>query len=137
MEFHIEKYLSESRLREIAEEEFRAHVRDRAEDYFQRVVTNGCYHSVERLVDDALGGKLDQLITEKTTKVINELSSYTVFDGDGDFRGSKPYGRQLIIKALDENRDLIKERIAKFIKDLSDHDALRVLEAEYPAKQEA
>lgn len=126
----VQRHLSAETMAEIAADEWRSICRD----YFARIghtvaIGNVAYPIVRQAVDEALGGNAAQLISEKALEVINGLSSYTVFHAPDiyDNRPSKSW--ELLQKAVAENQDALRERIAHHIHNMSKSEALMIIKA--------
>lgn len=124
----IERHLSDAELKEIAAEEWREMCRD----YFSRIghgvaIGNVAYPMVRQAVDEALGGKADELIAQKAVEIIKDLSAYTVFHAPNIYDREPSDSWKLLQKAVIENADLLRERVAHHIHNLSKSDALDII----------
>jgi hypothetical protein len=124
----FERHLSDVEMKEIAAEEFR----QMCQDYFSRIghtvaIANVAYPIVRKAIDEALGGAVDKLIAEKAIGVINSLSSYTVFHAPMIYDREPSESWKVLQRIVQENEDLLRERIQHHIHNLSKSDALEII----------
>lgn len=129
MELKIENYLSESKMRDIAVEEFRTICREKFSSEGERILGNVGYAVARSLVIEALGDKADELIAEKAIEVINKLTDYSVFKKPDVWdHGSTP-AYQTLQAAVLANKDLLNKKVRECISQLSKRDALEVMKS--------
>lgn len=131
MEIQVEKYLSEDEIKEIVKEEVRDKIQSiiRKENNLDRILTNTYYKTVWMVVEETLGEdkKLKDLIRDNVEKIINELSSYSVFRRK-DHYDNESLGQTLLNQAVTDSKDLINNRVVKIIADLDEYDLKSRLE---------
>lgn len=108
---NLEDYVSDSRLKEIAEEEFRRALREDPE----RILNNMAYKYVAHLVDDLMDDEMKAHVKEKTKEVIQELSTYTVYHTPTRYDDHKSLAYQFMEEAVIENRQVIFDCVLKKI----------------------
>lgn len=120
-EIDFGEYLSESERKEIVEHEFRTAIREslRTRASAERILSNLAYYVVEDLVDEAvedLGKTGRELIAENTVKVIQGLSTYSVFRDDNLMgRKSPSKAQEILNEVAQESRPLIEEKVKAII----------------------
>lgn len=121
MEINIFDYVTDEQIREEILSSIRQKAMNMTEHDFTRIMTNSFYHSVRKLSEEVIeknGYEFD--IKESIRKIIQELSSYTVFDLDD----SKNKNRILLEKIVSEEESLLREKvIATFDKAFSEYSA--------------
>lgn len=117
MEIEVEKYLSEDDIKEAAKVAVTHFFQEKLQyTNIETVVTNAAYQMATRMVNEQMNGDLEKIIAEKVRGIIDEMSSYSVFN-DG-IMGDKPSrGLQYITKAVEENKDKIFQKVAEAIAD--------------------
>ena len=108
---NLEDYVSDPRLKEIAEEEFRRALREDPE----RILNNMAYKYVAHLVDDLMDDEMKAHVKEKTKEVIQELSTYTVYHTPTRYDDHKSLAYQFMEEAVIENRQVIFDCVLKKI----------------------
>lgn len=125
----ISRHLSDEQMTEIAAEEWRRMCRD----YFTRnhatAIGNITYPMVRELVSEVLGGDADQVIRDKALEVINGLSSYTVFHEPNVYDTKPSPAWALLMKAVEDNREVVEERVRHHLHNLSKNDALEIIKS--------
>lgn len=93
----------------------------RKESDVQKLITNLSYKEVFAMVDDTINDDLETMIREKVIKLIDELSSYSVFRNADSFeKASKGY--IIMEDETEKARPLIKERVEEIIKEYPFHE---------------
>lgn len=130
----IEDYVSESDIAEMVRDAVRYQIQEKARhvvDYYgyDALINNIAYETVRRMLDEQ-GLDIDEMLTENVKRVINELSSYTVFydgaeyDSYGTQSKYKSHGRIVMNEVIDELRPEIKDKVHEIMVDKIDADWL-------------
>lgn len=87
---------------------------NRNEENLRRLIVNLSYEYVYQMVNDAIGGNLENRIKENVTKAIDEMSFYTVFRAK-DTWSPESKGHQIMEQEVERQREHIKMRIYEVI----------------------
>ena len=118
MNIDFKDYLSDSEVKEIVSdtlrEEVRKHFRD--EENAKRLINNISHQIIWDEVDNILPNSKQTIIDNvvKTIKEKEDMSFYVFYNGD---YGKKSLGYQIMEETVKENKEVIKENIAKTITD--------------------
>ena len=118
MNIDFKDYLSETEVKEIVSdtlrEEVRKHFRD--EENAKRLINNLSYQIIFDEVDSILPNSRKIIVDNviKTIKEQEDMSFYVFYNGD---YGKKSLGYQIMEDTVRENKEVIKENIAKTITD--------------------
>ncbi len=111
MEINIEEYLSSDTMADIAEQEFRKFIQRKlsSEQDMQRFLSNTAYQAVSEACDETLNIDMKELIQKNALRVVNELTSYTVFKSPSlwDDDGNDMW--RYLNKCLAEQKPLVAE----------------------------
>ena len=124
MEIDISAYLSEEDKQRIAEEEYRKVIRSIVYTDKERLFSNAAYRTVQKLVDERFGESLSKILEEKTVKIINDLSTYTVFKKKDAWDNDDSKGWKYLQESVDKHKDLIEDRVVQIIQEV-DSDYVR------------
>lgn len=115
MEIQIEKYLSEDEIKQIVTEQLRNEVSAffKSESNAQRLLSNLSYEIVFAEIDKVIPNS-QQLVTDKTMEVLNDIKSFSVFR-DASYGGSKSMAYNIMENAVKNNVDLINEKVKETI----------------------
>lgn len=130
----IEDYVSESDIAEMVRDAVRYQIQERVGNTinwygYDTLINNVAYETVRQMLDEQ-GLNIDEMLTENVKRVINELSSYTVFydgaeyDSYGAKSKYKAYGRIVMDEIIDELRPEIKGKVHELMVDKIDADWL-------------
>lgn len=122
--FNVSDYLSEEEMKRIAAQEFRAACANSSSQNFERIISNAAYYLVGDLVDQHFDGKLIEILKANTIKVIEGLSSHTVFSPPSAWDRAASKGYEHLQFLLDEQKPLIAERLKAVIENYNS-EALR------------
>lgn len=91
MEIKVEDYLSHDELKDIVIDEVKGAVnyRIKKDTDLDRIISNSAYTTVYRIVDETLGKDLEQMIKEKVIAIMNDFTSFNVFQAP-DAWGREP-----------------------------------------------
>ena len=128
MEIDIDDYLTYEDKRRIAQEEFTRLCRGVMcnEGEVKRIISNGSYDVVYKMVDSTLNEKLEQLLTDKVVSLIGGLSTYHLFKQPDAWDRDTNTAYDILKAAVIENRHVIKALVDSNIQS----QALEVLKAE-------
>ncbi|KDD21202.1 hypothetical protein [Bordetella bronchiseptica] len=121
---NIDDYLSDEEKRQIARDEFRAACGRVSASSFERILSNAAYELVRKEVDAAFDGSMVETVRTNAVKVINELSSYTVFTPPSAWEREASKGWTYLQEAIEAARPAVAERVLAIVQGL-DGDALR------------
>lgn len=113
----VKDYLSDEDIQQIARTEAVALVRSklREEKDVERIITNGAYQIVWEKVGELFDTKLETMLTEKVSQIVEGLSEFSVFKKpDAWDRGTnKPY--DVLQEAVLKNKSVIEEKVKDII----------------------
>jgi hypothetical protein len=116
MEINVENYLNHNEIKEIVQDELRNQVRQlfKNEQEAQRLLSNLSYQIVFNEVDKVVANSQD-IIVKKTTDLVNDVKSYTVFRYN--YLGGSPEnnGARILEQAIIDNKHLINEKVKETI----------------------
>lgn len=116
---NIDDYLGEEEKRQIARDEFRAACARRSAADFERILSNAAYDLVRKEVDDAFDGDMADTVRAQAVKVINGLSSHTVFSPPNSWDRNASKGYTYLQEAVEAARPLMVERVLTIIDTMS------------------
>lgn len=116
---NIDDYLSEDEKRQIARDEFRAACARRSAADFERILSNAAYDLVRKEVDDAFDGDMVDTVRAQAVKVINGLSSHTVFSPPNAWDRNASKGYTYLQEAVEAARPAMVERVLTIIDTMS------------------
>jgi hypothetical protein len=126
MEINIADYLSHEDIKEIAQDELRAQIREyfKNEENAKRLLSNLAYHIVSEEVSKIVPN-YEQELVEKVVSLIKDKNSvgFTLFDFDNWGSGRcKSLGAKIVEQTVKENEQLIKDKVIETIqnRDYSD-----------------
>lgn len=81
MEIDVTDYLSKEEMKELAREAFivSAKIHFKTENNIKRIISNGAYDIVYKMVDESFNEDLKDIMTEKVKKIISGMSSNSIF----------------------------------------------------------
>lgn len=128
MEIKIEKYLSDTEIKEILQDELRNKVRQhfQNEENAKRLLSNLAYHIIKEEVNKIVPDYEQELVEKVVSLIRDKDLGGQVFDFDRYGSGrSKPLGAKIVEQTITENQQLIKNKVIDTIQnaDYSD-DAL-------------
>jgi len=137
---NIDDFLSEDEKKEIAVRVFTGKLESISQAEIERIVSNNAYAIAQELVDKNFGDEYKESIKTKLPKIIDGLSSYTVFDrGDsyGAFRKEATIAWKTVEDTVKANHGSIEARVINILENI-DETTLRekISEAVYIAVTE-
>ncbi|WP_095067856.1 hypothetical protein [Pseudomonas sp. Irchel 3A18] len=127
---NINDYLSDQEKTQIAREAFREAAAQQARKDFERILSNAAYHMVGEIVDQHFDGGMVETLKTNAIKVINNLSSTTVFSPPNAWDRASSKGFDHLQTAVDELKPAIHERVAKVIAGYSSTELRELIEAQ-------
>lgn len=118
IEFELSEVLTKEQMKEIAIEELRYAVRKQfggSEEKLNRLITNISFSYVIDMVNQAYDGKLSEILHQKITKVIDELSSYCVFKRKDSWEKDDSVAYKALQEEMAAARPLIKAKVEEVI----------------------
>ena len=137
MEINLVDYISEERMREIAEEEFRRHIDSLlARNYkdIWSVLSDTAYLITIRALEDSFESDEKELKEELAKKVewaIDELKKYDIFHERGTY-SDRSYGQELLELVVNEHKGMIAAKVEEIVDGL-DADSFMYLMSDYIA----
>lgn len=131
--FNVSDYLDESDMKQIATEEFRSVCAKSSKENFERIISNSAYHLVGELVDQHFDGELIETLKVNAIKVVNSLSSSTVFSPPNAWDRQASKGFEHMQSALDELKPEIHVRVKQVIASYSSEDLRELIESQVSA----
>lgn len=121
---NIDDYLGEEEKRQIARDEFRAACARRSAADFEHILSNAAYDLVRKEVDAAFNGDMVKTVRANAVKIINQLSSYSVFTPPSAWDREASKGWTYLQEAIEAARPVMAERVLAIIAEM-DGDDLR------------
>ena len=90
-------------------------VRDKLVNDVERILSNTAYSVVWDAVDLAIDGKAKDVIKEKALKIIENVSSYSVFRKKDLWGKDESVAYSTLQSAVEENKNVIRENVKKII----------------------
>lgn len=125
---NVDDYITEEEKRDIAKSAFHAVCVQKAKDDFERILSNAGYDLVEREVNEAFDGNMRETVKKKAIEVINSLSHLSVFRPKNAWDKEETKGWAYLQSALDENRELIHDKVVEIIQGISSESIREILE---------
>lgn len=115
-EINVEDYLSQDEIKQIVIDQVKSEVRElfKTEENAKRILSNLSYELVFNEIDKVIPNSR-QLIIEKTTSILNNIQSYSVFRNRDYGKASLAY--ELMEQAVRENKDLLNHKVKETITD--------------------
>jgi hypothetical protein len=115
MEIDISEYLSQSEMKLIAETEWRRMCGAKFLSDSERIFSNAAYASVQKMVDEQMGGKLEEIIRDKVIVILNKMSDFNVFKKADAWDRDESKGWTYLQQAVEDNKHLINDRVRRII----------------------
>ncbi|MEJ2897725.1 hypothetical protein RVU96_17605 [Bordetella avium] len=116
---NIDDYLTAEEKRQIAREEFRSACARRSAEEFERILSNAAYDLVHKEVDAAFSGDMVETVRTQAMKVINSMSSHTVFSPPNAWDRAPSKGYLYLQEAIEAARPAVAERVLAIIDTMS------------------
>lgn len=126
MEININEYLSAEEIKEIAKNSVQLHFNEMVEEEYS--LDNLAYYISKHIVDSLLTVEQKEIIEERVTNIIKELSNFTVFREPSFEKPSKAY--TILQNTVEKNQDLIDLRVKEIIENISVLDFNEDIESE-------
>lgn len=125
MEINIFEHLSQDKMNEIVEEEFRKVVRERlnSEKEITRIIGNSAYHKAFGILDNALPEDWKETVVKKVSEVVNDAERYNIFRYNWSTNKPESLASNLIESTVEQNKDRIVEMINALIDDRLNKDS--------------
>ncbi len=123
MNIEIENYLSDDKIRQIVEEEFRNRIKSlfRTEKEITRIVTNLGYYNTFKIIENEVPN-FKKLIKEQTKKQCENISSYSVFRKKDAFESENSLAQDYLEEAVEENKEIINKRVVEIMNSIDNQD---------------
>lgn len=132
MEIKIENYLDNETIREVVIDELRSQIKEhfKNEENAKRLLSNLAYHIVREEIEKIVPN-YEQELVDKVASLIQDKGSvsFNLFDFDKYGSGrSKSLGARIIEQTVEENKQLIKDKVLQAIqeRDYSDEALLKL-----------
>ena len=121
---NISEYLPEAEIAQIARDEVAASIQRalKEEGHAHRIISNSCYEMVWEKVDEAMDGKLKESMVQQVTKIVNDLTGFTVFRKPDAWNREPNNMYKFLCECLEGNKELIREKVKEAV-DSQVHDA--------------
>ena len=125
MEINIYEHISEERMSEIAEEEFRRIVRDRLDDEKEltRIIGNSAYVKAFGILEEHLPEDWHATVSKKVKEIINDRSSYSIFRNHYSTNKPESTASKYVESVVIDNKDKITEMVNKLIDEKLNRDS--------------
>jgi hypothetical protein len=120
MEIKIERYLNDSEIKEIVQDELRNQVRkffSGTEENTQRLLSNLAYSIVRDEVDKIVPNYEEELINKVAELIKSKDLSFHVFNYHYSTNAPTSFGSKVIEQTVKENQQLIKDKVVKTIQE--------------------
>ncbi len=121
---NIDDYLGDEEKRHIARDEFRAACGRVSASSFERILSNAAYELVRKEVDAAFDGSMVETVRANAIKIVNDLSSYTVFAKPNAWDREASKGWTYLQEAIEAAKPVMAQRVLAIIAEM-DGDDLR------------
>jgi hypothetical protein len=114
MEIKVEKYLSDTEIKEILQDELRNQVRQhfQNEENAKRLLSNLAYHIIKEEINKIVPNYEQELIEKVASLIKDKDLGGQVFDFDRYGSGrSKSVGAKIVEQTINENQQLIKDKV--------------------------
>ncbi len=120
MEVNVRDYISESEMKSIVVEEFRASVRKHlsVEKQFERILSNVGHHTVYKVIDEELNNNKSSIdaIKDQVHKILdNGISEYSIFRVRSAWGDPESLGQTLLNEAVAANKQLVNYKVVEAI----------------------
>lgn len=120
MEIKIERYLNDSEIKEIVQDELRIQVRklfSGTEENTQRLLSNLAYAIVRDEVDKIVPNYEKELVNKVAELVKSKDLSYHVFNYHYSTNAPLSFGAKIVEQTVKENQQLIKDKVVQAIQE--------------------
>lgn len=122
MEIKIENYLSDDEIKEIVKEELREEIKSSIKrNGATRFISNMGYGNVLEIINEEIPN-YEQEIKEQVKKVIDNLSSFSVFRKADLIEREDSLGQKYLEEAVSNNKELINNKVIEIIEELDKQD---------------
>jgi uncharacterized membrane-anchored protein YjiN (DUF445 family) len=125
---NFDDYISEAEKKQIVIDAFRAEASRHSQKDFERIISNSAYHMVGEVVDAHFDGGMVELLKANAIKVINSLSSSTVFSPPNAWDRASSKGFDHMQSALEELKPMIHQRVAELISNYNSEELRELIE---------
>ena len=118
---NISDYIGEDDIKEIIKDSVKGTVRElivgqyNRESGIERLLTNISYTYVVEMVNECFGGELKQILIANITRVISELTAFTVFRKADAWEREDSAAMKILNEVSNESRPLIEKRVTDII----------------------
>lgn len=113
IEIDIDNYLSASEIKEIVKDMLISQLKYKIEREADRLLSNLAYYQAEAVINSLLTDEQKVMVNDKTTKIIQNMAEHTVFYRD--WRGSPDNAVRILNKAVNDNAELITDKVKEVI----------------------
>ena len=120
MEIKIERYLNDSEIKEIVQDELRIQVRklfSGTEENTQRLLSNLAYAIVRDEVDKIVPNYEKELVNKVAELVRSKDLSFHVFNYHYSTKAPLSFGAKIVEQTVKENQQLIKDKVVQAIQE--------------------
>ncbi len=120
MEIKFEDYLSEQERKQIVEDIFREMCAKKFKEDSERIFSNAAHATVYKIIDDMHSGETANLIAAKAIKLIDELSTYSVFRRADAWERGESEGYKSLTEAIKDNKQFLNDKIKNIIEGMNE-----------------
>lgn len=128
IEIDLNDYLTEEDRTQMAREAFKEACARHTQKDFERIISNSAYFMVGDLVDQHFDGTMVEVLKANAIKVINGLSSSTVFSPPSAWDRAASKGFTFMQESLEELKPEIRNRVHEVIASYSSDDLRELIE---------
>lgn len=128
IEINLNDYISEEDRRQVARDVFKAECARHAQADFERILSNSAYFMVGDLVNQHFDGSMIEVLKANAIRVINNLSSVTVFSPPSAWDRAASKGFTFMQEALEELKPAIHKRVHEVIAGYNSEDLREIIE---------
>lgn len=117
VEIDTDEYLDKKEIKEIIETAIQDCVYRKysSEKEQERLISNLSYQYVFKMIDEAIDDNLEELIKRNVIRIINDMTSYSVFRHKNMYGDDDSLGTKIINEEVENSRDLIKQKVEEHI----------------------
>lgn len=128
IEIDLDDYLTLEERKEMARDVFKAACARQTQADFERIISNSAYYLVGDAVNQHFNGEIVEILKANTIKVVNNLSSTTVFSPPNAWGRSESKGFTHLQEAVDELQPEINKRVREVIASYNSEELREMIE---------
>lgn len=128
IEIDLNDYITEDERKQMARDVFKVECARHVQKDFERILSNSAYYMVGELVDQHFDGCMVEVLKANAIKVINGLSSSTVFSPPSAWERAASKGFEHMQSAIDDFKPEIYARVHEVIASYNSDDLRELIE---------